>query len=76
MNHLFTLFTLVSALLFPGSDDRAAEDGFGTLELVLLICVLIGLALIFKGTIVDFVRGILNTISTQGSSFNPATLAG
>lgn len=50
------------------------EEGFGTLELVLLICVLIGLALLFKGTIVEFVSGILSKISSQGSSFDPASM--
>ena len=51
------------------------QDGFGTLELVLLVCVLIALALLFKNTIVQFVSDILKTISSQGSSFDPASLA-
>ncbi|MCR5006705.1 MAG: hypothetical protein K6A77_12455 [Clostridiales bacterium] len=51
------------------------QDGFGTLELVLLVCVLIALALLFKNTIVSFVSNMLKTISTQGSGFDPASLA-
>lgn len=52
------------------------EEGMGTIELVLLICVLIALALMFKDTIVDFVSGILSNISTQGTVFNPGSIAG
>ena len=50
------------------------ENGFGTLELVLLVCVLIGLALLFKDTVVEFVNGLLDTISSQGSAFDPSSL--
>ena len=52
------------------------EEAFGTLELVLLVCVLIALALMFKNTIISFVSKMLANISTQGSTFNPAALAG
>ena len=52
------------------------EEGMGTIELVLLICVLIALALMFKDTIIEFVEGILSNISNQGTSFDPGTLAG
>ena len=52
------------------------EEGMGTIELVLLICVLIALALMFKDTIVDFVSGIFSNISTQGTVFNPGSIAG
>lgn len=52
------------------------EDGLGTIELVLLICVLIALALMFKDTIVEFVSDILSNISNQGTVFNPGTIAG
>lgn len=54
----------------------SSKSGFGTIELVLLICVLIALALMFKDTIVDFVAGILDNISGQGSVFNPGSIAG
>ena len=70
MNVLISLMSM-----FFGS-WKEEKEGFGTIELVLLVCVLIALALIFKGTIIDFVKGILSTISSQGSAFNPASLAG
>ena len=60
----------------PFTNLMLDEDGFGTLELVLLICVLIALALLFKNTIVNFVSGVLDTISNQGGAFNPASMAG
>lgn len=53
----------------------ANEDGMGTIELVLLICVLIALALMFKDTIVDFVSDILGNISSQETVFDPGTIA-
>lgn len=51
------------------------EDGLGTIELVLLICVLIALALMFKDTIVEFVSDILGNISSQETVFDPSTIA-
>ena len=53
----------------------ANEEGLGTFERVLLICVLIGLALMFKDTIVDFVSDILGNISSQETVFDPGTIA-
>lgn len=52
------------------------EDGMGTIEIVLIICILIALALMFKDTIVDFVAGILDNISNQGTVFDPGAIAG
>ena len=49
--------------------------GMGTLEIVLIIVVLIALVLMFKGTIVDFVSGILDGIESQWKNFNPAKIA-
>lgn len=45
------------------------EDGLGTVELVLIIAVLVGLALMFKDTIVGFVSSVLGDISGQQESF-------
>ena len=45
------------------------EEGLGTVELVLIIAVLVGLALMFKGTIVEFVKSVLGDISGQQESF-------
>ena len=53
----------------------AGEEGLGTIELVLLICVLIALALMFKDTIVEFVEDILGNISSQETVFDPGTIA-
>ncbi len=53
----------------------ANENGMGTIELVLLICVLIALALMFKDTIVDFVSDILDNISSQETVFDPGAIA-
>ena len=69
---MFALYTRFVDRLHSWFADR---DGFGTLELVLLLCVLIALALLFKNTIVTFVSNMLKTISTQGSGFDPASLA-
>lgn len=38
------------------------RDGFGTVELVILTAVLIGLALIFKSFIVDYATSMLENI--------------
>ena len=45
------------------------EEGLGTVELVLIIAVLVGLALMFKETIVGFVSDVLGDISGQQSNF-------
>ncbi|WP_432408059.1 Flp1 family type IVb pilin [Wukongibacter sp. M2B1] len=43
------------------------EDGLGTVEIVLLLAILVGLALIFRKAIVGFVSSILgNTMETKG----------
>jgi len=43
-------------------DFLREEDGLGTVEIVLLIAVLVGLALLFKNQIVDFVAKILGKV--------------
>lgn len=48
------------------------EDGLGTVEIVLLIAILVGLALIFKNTIVGFVKNVLANI--QGNEIDPNNL--
>lgn len=50
------------------------DDGVATVEILLVTAVLIALALMFKDTIIDFVSGLLSNISTEGTSFNPATM--
>ncbi len=58
-----------------GRNSINNEEGMGTIELVLLICVLIALALMFKDTIVEFVADILGNISSQETVFDPGTIA-
>lgn len=48
------------------------EDGLGTVEIVLIIAVLVGLALIFKSAIVDFVNNVLGNI--KGKEIDPANI--
>lgn len=38
------------------------EDGMGTVELVIILAVLVGIALIFRGYIFDFVDTIMENI--------------
>ncbi|MBM7615823.1 Flp1 family type IVb pilin [Alkaliphilus hydrothermalis] len=45
------------------------EGGLGTVELVLLVAVLVGLALIFKTAIAEFVRDVLGKI--KGNEIDP-----
>ena len=41
------------------------EDGIGTVELILILVVLIGLVLIFKEQLNTLITNIFNTITTQ-----------
>lgn len=45
------------------------EEGVATLEIVLIVVVLIGLALLFKSKITKFVENILNKISGAEGQF-------
>lgn len=42
--------------------ERDFEAGFGTVELVVLTAILIGLALLFKGFIVEYATNLLQNI--------------
>ena len=60
-----------------GRDEREQWDwlnqdleGFGTLEVVLILVVLIALVIMFKDTVVDFVAGVL-----QSGNFDPTQIA-
>jgi Flp pilus assembly pilin Flp len=46
------------------------EDGLGTVEIVLLIAVLVGLALLFRRQIVGFVSKILKSTLGNEGEFN------
>ncbi|HCA33748.1 MAG TPA: hypothetical protein DEP00_01190 [Lachnospiraceae bacterium] len=54
---------------------RNDDSGMATIEAILLICVLIALVIMFKDTIIDFVAGLLDNISGQGTVFDPDALA-
>ncbi len=41
------------------------EDGIGTVEIILILVVLIGLVLIFKSQLTTLVTNIFNTIKSQ-----------
>lgn len=41
------------------------EDGMGTVEIILIIVVLVGLVILFKGQITKVVMDIFNKITTQ-----------
>lgn len=43
-------------------DFLKEEDGLGTVEIVIIIAVLVGIALIFRNAIIDFVRNILSNV--------------
>lgn len=45
------------------------EDGMGTVEIILIIVVLIGLVIIFRNEITDIVQGLFDTITDRTSSF-------
>ena len=44
------------------------EDGMGTVEVILLIVVLIGLVIIFKNQLTQIVNNIFSKISSQSNS--------
>lgn len=53
---------------------RQEMDGMATIEVLLIIAVLIALVLLFKDTIIGFVSELLGNISSQGSTFDPASM--
>lgn len=49
-------------------DFMREEDGMGTVEVILIIVVLIGLVIIFKNQLTQIVNNIFSKISSQSSS--------
>ena len=43
------------------------EDGLGTVEIVVIIAVLVGIALIFRDAIINFVTGIMKSVFADDS---------
>lgn len=46
------------------------ETGIGTVEMILILVVLIGLVIIFKKEITDLVNGIFRTISSKAGQIS------
>jgi len=46
------------------------EDGLGTVEIVVLIAVLVGIALIFRDAIITFVTNIMKSVFADESIIN------
>jgi len=46
------------------------EAGIGTVEMILILVVLIGLVIIFKKEITDLVNGIFRTISSKAGQIS------
>lgn len=49
------------------------EEGFGTVELVILIGILVAVALIFRGRIIGFVNGIMDSQMNPSNIPDPTT---
>ncbi len=49
-------------------DFLREEDGMGTVEIILIIVVLVGLVIIFKGRITEIVERLFDKITTQTDS--------
>lgn len=49
-------------------DFLREEDGMGTVEVILIIVVLIGLVIIFKNQLTQIVNNIFSKISSQSNS--------
>ena len=71
MNTIQYLYICLYQRLMMTMDN---DKGVATVEILLVTAVLIALALMFKDTIIDFVASLLSNISTEGTSFNPATM--
>lgn len=41
------------------------EDGLGTVEVVIIIAVLVGVALIFRDSLIKFATGIINNVFNE-----------
>ncbi len=43
------------------------EDGMGTVEVIIIIAVLVGVALLFRKQLINFVNGIINNLFPDAS---------
>lgn len=47
------------------------EDGMSTVEIVIIIAVLVGIAILFRNYITDFVQYVLGMVLNKGEVDNP-----
>jgi Flp pilus assembly pilin Flp len=52
------------------------EDGLGTVEIVVIIAVLVGIALIFRDAIIKFVTEIMQSVFADDSIINDVNSGG
>lgn len=53
----------------PGLREKMSDDsGMGTIEIVLILVVLIALVIIFKKSITDLLKNIMNQINSDAES--------
>ncbi len=65
MSIKWKLVTAWNALRYRMEESLNNEEGIGTVEIVLLILVAVGLVLIFKDKITELVNSIFSKISSQ-----------
>lgn len=58
------MFFRILQIYFKGAGKLLNNKGFGTIELVILIAILVGLALMFKTFVVDYTTGLMEDIKT------------
>ena len=46
------------------------EDGMGSVEVILIVVILIGLVVLFKDTIEPIIKNAIKSIKTQGGDLN------
>lgn len=69
MNKLKNYYLLLSNKLFKSYKNFAAEEkAMGTIEIVLILVVLIGLVIVFKGSIINVLNDILSNIENSAKS--------
>lgn len=51
----------------------AEEDGMGTVEVIIIIAVLVGVALLFRNQLIKFVNSIISNLFPDGSQLENNT---
>lgn len=50
------------------------EQGINTIEIVIILAVVVGIALIFRDKMIDFAGNILNDVLNTETDINPETI--